>query len=44
VAVGAPANLLAVRAATVREAIAFGPPDRIVWRNGERVAGTITAG
>ena len=44
VSVGAPANLLAVRAATVREAIAFGPPDRIVWRNGERVAGTINAG
>lgn len=37
IAPGAPANLLAVRAATLREAIAFGPPDRIVWRNGRRV-------
>ena len=35
--VGAPANLLAVRAATVREAIAFGPSDRIVWRRGDRL-------
>ena len=32
--VGAPADLLAVRAATLREAIAFGPSDRLVWRTG----------
>lgn len=36
-AVGAPADLVAVRAATVREAIAFGPTDRIVWRRGARL-------
>jgi cytosine deaminase len=34
---GAPANLLAVPAATVREAIAFGPGDRAVWRRGVRL-------
>lgn len=37
VAVGASADLVAVRAATVREAIAFGPSDRIVWRRGARL-------
>ncbi len=37
IAVGAPADLVAVRAATVREAIAFGPTDRIVWRRGARL-------
>jgi alpha-D-ribose 1-methylphosphonate 5-triphosphate diphosphatase PhnM len=37
VAVGIRADLLAVRAATLREAIAFGPPDRIVWRQGSRL-------
>src|SRR5690606_20123034 len=31
---GAPADLIAVRAATLREAIAFGPADRMVWRGG----------
>jgi cytosine deaminase len=31
---GAQADLLAVPAATVREAIAFGPGDRAVWRRG----------
>jgi cytosine deaminase len=36
IAAGYPADLVAVRAATVREAIAFGPPDRIVWRRGTR--------
>lgn len=36
-AVGAPADLVAVRAATVREAIAFGPADRIVWRRGTQL-------
>ena len=35
---GQPADLVAARAATVREAIAFGPSDRIVWRNGHRLA------
>ena len=39
---GAPADLIAVRAGTVREAIAFGPSDRIVWRNGQRVSITRT--
>ena len=34
---GASADLVAVRAATVREAIAFGPSDRIVWRRGARL-------
>ncbi len=38
IAAGSPADLLAVRAATLREAIAFGPVDRIVWRDGTRVA------
>ena len=38
VAVGQRADLVAVRATTLREAIAFGPVDRIVWRNGERLA------
>ena len=32
------ADLLAVRATTLREAIAFGPADRIVWRHGVRLA------
>jgi cytosine deaminase len=35
--VGAGADLVAVRAATVREAIAFGPSDRIVWHRGARL-------
>lgn len=35
---GQPADLVAARAATVREAIAFGPTDRIVWRNGKRLS------
>jgi cytosine deaminase len=39
---GASADLIAVRAATVREAIAFGPSDRVVWRNGQRVSITRT--
>jgi cytosine deaminase len=37
VAPGAPAELLAVRAGSLREAIAFGPSDRIVWRRGRRL-------
>jgi cytosine/creatinine deaminase len=34
---GDQADLLAVRAATVREAIAFGPNDRMVWHRGHAV-------
>lgn len=34
IAVGAPAHLLAVEATTVREAIAWGPPRRRIWRHG----------
>jgi cytosine deaminase len=34
---GSPGDLVAVRAATVREAIAFGPNDRMVWRRGHTV-------
>jgi cytosine deaminase len=34
---GAPADLMAVRAATVREAIATGPCGRRVWRRGVRI-------
>ncbi len=37
VAPGDQADLLAVRAATVREAIAFGPNDRMVWHRGRTV-------
>jgi len=37
IAPGAPADLVAARADTLREAIAFGPADRIVWRRGARV-------
>ncbi len=35
--VGSPAHLVAARADTLREAIAFGPVDRIVWRHGRRL-------
>ena len=38
IAVGQRADLVAARAATLREAIAFGPSDRIVWRDGQRLA------
>ncbi len=38
IAPGAGADLLAVRAATIREAIAFGPPERIVWHRGNVLA------
>ncbi len=34
---GSPGDLVAVRAATVREAIAFGPNDRMAWRRGHAV-------
>jgi cytosine deaminase len=37
VSTGDRADLLAVRAATVREAIAFGPNDRMVWHRGHTV-------
>ena len=35
---GSSAHLVAARADTVREAIAFGPAERIVWRHGSRLA------
>ena len=35
---GAPAELLAIRAATVREAVALAPADRIVFHRGAVVA------
>lgn len=38
--VGAVSNMFAVRADSVREAIAFGPADRIVWRKGTRLQET----
>ncbi|CAN5554675.1 amidohydrolase family protein [soil metagenome] len=34
---GAPADLVAIRATSLREAIATGSPDRIVWRHGHRL-------
>ncbi len=37
---GSPADLLAVRASSLREAIAFGPADRHVWRRGVRIGET----
>lgn len=37
IAAGSPAHLVAARSDTVREAIAFGPADRMVWRSGVRV-------
>ncbi len=37
VAVGSSAHLVAARADTLREAIAFGPTERIVWRHGRRL-------
>lgn len=37
IAPGGPAHLVAARAVTLREAIAYGPADRIVWRHGARV-------
>lgn len=37
VAAGSRAHLVAARAATLREAISFGPEDRIVWRHGRRL-------
>ncbi|MFZ8902220.1 MAG: cytosine deaminase, partial [Ilumatobacteraceae bacterium] len=36
--VGARADLVAIPAATVREAIAFGPPARFVWHRGVLVS------
>ncbi len=40
IAAGQPADLLAVPANTLREAIAFGPTGRIVWRHGRRLGET----
>jgi cytosine deaminase len=37
---GSPADLLAVRASSLREAIAFGPADRHVWYHGARISET----
>jgi cytosine deaminase len=37
---GRPADLFAVRADSLREAIALGPADRLVWKSGRRVAMT----
>ena len=39
---GAPAELLAVRASSLREAIAVGHPDRLVFHRGRLVARTTT--
>jgi cytosine deaminase len=36
--VGSPADLLAVGAATLREAVAWGPPGRLVWHGGRRIS------
>ncbi len=38
IAPGAPADLIAVPAASLREAIAMGAPRRIVWRRGRRLS------
>ena len=43
-AVPAAGDLVALRAATVREAIAFGPADRIVLRHGRLVSGELPGG
>ncbi len=40
IAVGAPAHLVAVRAQSVREAIAFAPEARLVWNSGRRIGET----
>jgi cytosine deaminase len=40
VSVGQPADLLAVKASSLREAIAFGPTERMVWRNGRQIRET----
>ncbi len=37
---GSPADLVAVRASSLREAIAFGPADRHVWRRGMKMGET----
>jgi cytosine deaminase len=42
IAVGEPADLVALPAASVREALAFGPPDRLVLRAGRVVSGSIS--
>jgi cytosine/creatinine deaminase len=40
IAAGSPADLVAVRASTLREAIAFGSSDRQVWRRGVKTGET----
>ena len=42
VVTGAPADLLAVRAGSLRAAIATGPPDRMVWRRGRLLDADVT--
>jgi cytosine/creatinine deaminase len=37
---GSPADLVAIRAASVREAVAFGSADRFVWRRGMKLGET----
>jgi cytosine deaminase len=44
VAAGSPAELLAIRAASVREAIASASPDRIVFHRGRVVAWSVVSG
>ena len=41
IAPGAPAELLAIRASTVREAVAFAPADRVVFHHGAVVSGCV---
>lgn len=43
IAVGSLADLVALRAETVREAIAFGPPGRLVWHRGRLVSPETTS-
>lgn len=43
ISVGAPADLLAVRADSLAFAVAQAPPDRVLWRSGAIVAATATA-
>jgi cytosine deaminase len=41
ITVGSPARLVAIRATSVREAIAFGPPGRVVIHDGRIVSGAV---
>ena len=38
---GSQADLLAIRATSLREAIAFASPDRMVWRRGQLTRGVV---